>query len=1611
MRYTALLVIVLILLVGIGQLGKDDPSVTPSSPVVPSNTTGANPVVAPVLAPSAPPGDLQTQALNHLRTLYPPTRPGTAEIQPRIHHIHDTGSGPIVIKSRATVDEIEIFHRETNLLYDRNHTLVTTTGGLPIPAPPADLAFPVSPETAIDKALRRMGGQDAPDGWQLVDTRNGYQYYSADFSRAEYRLRKPARVKKVFYPAESTLIPAYLIELTGSDFDRTTPEARTFVVSAVDGAILFTRNQRSHAHFTYRVHALADGDHAPMNDPNGVQGVPNPTGTTVTPPYLPDPVAQNLISLQNGPISTQDPWLSASATSTSGNNVDAKATVSNAILSQALVNGRVPTSATRSFDYRFSPTLGPFDTPAQGLSSVVQLFYTLNYLHDLFYDQGFNESAGNAQNNNYSRGGQGGDPLIAELRDDLSERDNASVVVPADGESPDMSMSLWSGSQAIGVQVTSPTASTLTNVGRAAFGPTEFSVSGALVRLTDGVDPVRDGCQTPTNAAQLKGRVALIDRGLCLFTEKVRFAQTAGAIGVIVVDQKGETSVFNMSGDDTSITIPAVFVLKPDGDALDALLTAGSTVQVTLTRAQNKDRNGAMDNLVVAHEWGHYLVERLIGDGSGLTNNQGESLSEGWGDFVAMLLAVRPGESGPSAYRGTYAIGAYSLSNSPEKQPYYYGLRRVPYSIDFAKNALTFKHIQNGVALPTTHPMQDVGGRNAEVHNSGEIWGQALWEVYAALLRDDTRLTFAEAKRRMIAYLVAACKLTPLDPTFTEARDALLAVAKAGDAADYALMKAAFARRGLGVGAVSPARYSTGHSGVKESFFADQPMSLVQATLTPLSDSCDRDGILDPGETARLSVTVRNDGSAASSPFVATFSTTGDVTFANGGVMRFAAANPGATVTATLDVTLNSASFFALLKLDAVFGVTVSGLDADLFSWRVNHDRVAAFRQDTLSNPVSDWSAARVTGSAGDGWSLSEADGWRWHTAANPDHEAELTLTSPVVRVGSGGNFRIVFDHRHAFELDEDGMWDGGVVEISVAGGAWSDLGAKMTPGYTGTLLDSNPVLGSRLAFGGVSGGYPGTVTETIDLGSAYNGKEIRIRFRLASDELVGERGWMIRNIRFENIDNLPFTALVANGGQCVGETNGGSGSGRVISGIVRGVKSGEKIRLEAVSANATVTGSVEWVGDGGDLAFAIRGLAAVEGYRIRMVSDRFWNGFWGGEPGGEPLNGVGAALAASVDLTAGNVAGVNLRAVARNDVSRVDGDGDGWSDEMDNCPAQFNVDQADRDHDLLGDVCDGDNDNDGMPDSFELAHGFDPFDSRDAALDADGDGVSNLEEYRRGSDPRGPAVAGAVRQRIAPVMATLRMVPGEQARMRWVHERSDGGRVLPGSAVRIHFNSARMGFAGMAPLVLESGVQPAVTVEPDEGDWDHDPTTDQRVRIVHGGAVLAAGSGIGLTFSMGSDVVLGGVANLGVSVENPDPDQIFEGMPLRVTAAGLNWDLDGDGVARPLSDGMVVLRYLAGTRGKDLVSGVIAVDGVRSDPLVLGQGLEEGRSLLDVDCNGVVDPWSDGVMVVRYLFGFRGSALIRDVVDGGGCRVDAEAIVRYLEAVGTAGTRGGVGP
>ena len=85
------------------------------------------------------------------------------------------------------------------------------------------------------------------------------------------------------------------------------------------------------------------------------------------------------------------------------------------------------------------------------------------------------------------------------------------------------------------------------------------------------------------------------------------------------------------------------------------------------------------------------------------------------------------------------------------------------------------------------------------------------------------------------------------------------------------------------------------------------------------------------------------------------------------------------------------------------------------------------------------------------------------------------------------------------------------------------------------------------------------------------------------------------------------------------------------------------------------------------------------------------------------------------------------------------DDDADGVGNSVDNCPAIANPDQANFDGDNMGDACDEDSDNDGLPNANEIPLGLNSLNSADASFDLDADGYANLREYLSGSALNNP--------------------------------------------------------------------------------------------------------------------------------------------------------------------------------------------------------------------------------------------------------------------------------
>lgn len=478
----------------------------------------------------------------------------------------------------------------------------------------------------------------------------------------------------------------------------------------------------------------------------------------------------------------------AEFTDTRGNNVFAQEDVDRNNVGGFRPNG----GDDLIFDYLFDPAIEPDENTNQA-AAIVNLFYWNNVLHDVFYGYGFDEAAGNFQHNNYGHEGLAGDPVQADAQDG-SGTNNANFATPPDGLPSRMQMFVWTAPP--GFSVTAPPElAGQYDAASAGFGPSLNDlppISGTLILGDDGSDEpvtedegsVTDGCQPLLNAADIAGNIVVLDRGNCYFTTKVLHGQEAGAVAVLIANNQGGDVVQSMGGSNPDISIPSLMITQNLGDSIKATLPT-QAVSVALSGSTEPNRDSDFDNLIIAHEYGHGISNRLAGgpaNSSCLFNS--EQMGEGWSDFFGLWLTAKPTDT-PEQPRG---IGNYVMFQTPEDK----GIRPNPYSTDLAINPFTFGDIGE-LQIP---------------HGLGSVWGAMLWDMYWLLIDEygyDADLVNGSGGNNLTLQLVLdGLKLQECNPTFTDGRDAILLADEVNnDGANRCTIWRAFAKRGLGVSADS----------------------------------------------------------------------------------------------------------------------------------------------------------------------------------------------------------------------------------------------------------------------------------------------------------------------------------------------------------------------------------------------------------------------------------------------------------------------------------------------------------------------------------------------------------------------------------------------------------------------------------------------------------------------------------------------------------------------------------------------------------------------------------------------------------------------------------------
>ena len=323
--------------------------------------------------------------------------------------------------------------------------------------------------------------------------------------------------------------------------------------------------------------------------------------------------------------------------------------------------------------------------------------------------------------------------------------------------------------------------------------------------------------------------------------------------------------------------------------------------------------------------------------------------------------------------------------------------------------------------------------------------------------------------------------------------------------------------------------------------------------------------------------------------------------------------------------------------------------------------------------------------------------------------------------------------------------------------------------------------------------------------------------------------------------------------------------------------------------------------------------------------------------------------------------------------------------------------------------------DNDGILDTWEITH-FGDLGTADETTDYDHDGYLDIYEEENGTDPkvqdapyvyanydpitdnRGPY------QVVSTSPESPKAAPGNSFTMDVNYTTTDDNATLAGLGLRIHYDSTKLtwqSFSNVLPTPFSQDVAPQ---DDSSSDYDNDAETDKYLEILWDSADWPGALPAKLydvTFAALGTLQEGDTSTIRFTASDTAAGYAFVSMPVIFEAQSFDLDVDGNGEAKALSDGVLIVRYLYGFTGSTLTSGAVdTVNGSRTDATDIQAYLADAVAMqaLDVDGNGEAKALSDGVLIVRYLYGFTGSTLTSGAVDTvNGSRTEAVDIQNYL--------------
>ena len=379
-------------------------------------------------------------------------------------------------------------------------------------------------------------------------------------------------------------------------------------------------------------------------------------------------------------------------------------------------------------------------------------------------------------------------------------------------------------------------------------------------------------------------------------------------------------------------------------------------------------------------------------------------------------------------------------------------------------------------------------------------------------------------------------------------------------------------------------------------------------------------------------------------------------------------------------------------------------------------------------------------------------------------------------------------------------------------------------------------------------------------------------------------------------------------------------------------------------------------------------------------------------------------------------------------DNADTDDDGDGHFDLLDAFPLDAN-EWMDSDLDGVGNNADTDDDNDGVLDEEDAfpytssesvdTDGDGIGDNSDAfpndsseTLDTDLDGIGNNADDdddndgvvdAEDSDSLNDSI-GALESQNLFVMGNPVAVNGYLTTISVGYDVSDDNNQLTGIGFRVHYDSSIYSYSAVESTINESLIVDGMGPYQDIEDFDNDSTTDSYI-VFGWAAVNADWPNIELPAKL-TDIQLfvnwddydagSTTSNINFSIVDNAEGYEAKKTDYAMTVLPATWDFDGNGSADALTDGLMLLRYTFGIRDLRMASGAMAQNSTLSATQVV-DNMHRAISVADIDGNGSTDALTDGLILLRYLFGLRGEILITGAISSDATRTTQEQIEQYL--------------